>query len=123
MAVTALVSVGLLAGCGEEEESFSNKQIVEALKLEEIDDAYAMEADPFCEVSKKLLNDASEVDDANGDEELVITSSEGNESWPLATRRRRGIPAASVSAASTSARIARSERDATIGSPSPSTCT
>ena len=78
MAVAALVSVGLLAGCGEEETSYSNKQIVETLNLEEIDDAYAMEADPFCEVSKKLLNDASEVDDADEDEELVIASSEGN---------------------------------------------
>ena len=42
-------------------------------------------------------------------------------SWPLAVRRRRGIPAASVSAASISARIAFSEREATIGSLSPST--
>src|SRR4051812_40545771 len=33
------------------------------------------------------------------------------------------MPAASVSAASTSAKIARSDRDATIGSLSPSTCT
>ena len=38
-------------------------------------------------------------------------------------RDRRGTPAASVSAASTSARIARSEREATSGSLSPSTWT
>src|SRR5205814_4076753 len=37
--------------------------------------------------------------------------------------RRRGMPDASAIAASTSARIARSERDATSGSARPSTCT
>jgi hypothetical protein len=42
-------------------------------------------------------------------------------SCPFAVRRRRGIPAASVSAASISARIAFSEREATTGSESPST--
>jgi hypothetical protein len=39
------------------------------------------------------------------------------------TLRRRGIPAASASAASTSARIARAEREATTGSTIPSTWT
>jgi hypothetical protein len=78
MAVTALASAALLAGCDEDETSYSNKQIVDALKLEEIDDTYAIEGDPFCEVSKKLLNDASEVDDAGETEELVISSAEGN---------------------------------------------
>jgi hypothetical protein len=78
MAVIALASVALLAGCDDDETSYSNKQIVDALKLEEIDDTYAIEGDPFCEVSKKLLNDASEVDDAGETEELVISSAEGN---------------------------------------------
>jgi hypothetical protein len=71
-------STPLLAGCGEEEESFSNKQIVDSLGLEETDSGYAIDGDPFCEVSKKLLNDASEVDDAGDGEELVIASAEGN---------------------------------------------
>jgi hypothetical protein len=78
MAAIALASAALSAGCDEEETSYSNKQIVDALKLEDIDDIYAIEGDPFCEVSKKLLNDASEVDDAAETEELVISSAEGN---------------------------------------------
>ena len=43
-------------------------------------------------------------------------------SWPCGGRRG-GMPAASASAASTSRRIARSEREATSGSEIPSTCT
>jgi nitrous oxide reductase accessory protein NosL len=78
MALAALASLALLAGCDEDETSYSNKQIVDALKLEDADDIYAIEGDPFCEVSKKLLNDASEVDDAAETEELVISSAEGN---------------------------------------------
>lgn len=78
MAVTALVSAALLVACGEEEESFSNKQIVDTLGLEETESGYAIGGDPFCEVSKKLLNDSSEVADAGDGEELVIASSEGN---------------------------------------------
>jgi hypothetical protein len=78
MAVIALTAVALLVGCDEDETNYSNKQIVDALKLEDIDDIYAIEGDPFCEVSKKLLNDASEVDDAAETEELVISSAEGN---------------------------------------------
>jgi hypothetical protein len=73
-----LVPSLLVAGCGEDEESFSNKQIVDSLGLEETDGAYAIGGDPFCEVSKKLLNDSAEVDDAAEGEELVIASSEGN---------------------------------------------
>ncbi|HEX2467025.1 MAG TPA: hypothetical protein VHJ54_02360 [Solirubrobacterales bacterium] len=78
MAVSALALFPLVAACGEDSTSYSNNQIVEALRLEEIDDAYAIDGDPFCEVSKKLLNDASEVDDAGEAEELVISSAEGN---------------------------------------------
>jgi ABC-type uncharacterized transport system auxiliary subunit len=78
IAVTALASVALLAGCGEEEETFSNKRIVDSLRLEETESGYAIDGDPFCEVSKQLLNDSSEVDDAGDGEQLVISSSEGN---------------------------------------------
>jgi hypothetical protein len=77
VAATLVPSI-LAAGCGEDEESFSNKQIVDSLGLEETDGAYAIGGDPFCEVSKKLLNDSAEVDDAAEGEELVIASSEGN---------------------------------------------
>ena len=78
MAALALASAALLVGCDDDETSYSNKQIVDALKLEDAGDAYAMNGDPFCEVSKKLLNDASEVEDASETEELVISSAEGN---------------------------------------------
>jgi hypothetical protein len=74
----ALVAAIALSACDDEETNYSNKEIVEALKLEDADDIYAIEGDPFCEVSKQLLNDASEVDDAADTEELVISSAEGN---------------------------------------------
>jgi hypothetical protein len=76
--LTVLLVPMLAAGCGEDEESFSNKQIVDSLGLEETESGYAIGGDPFCEVSKKLLNDPSEVDDAADAEALVIASSEGN---------------------------------------------
>jgi hypothetical protein len=79
--VAAIAAFGAIVGltaCGEDEESFSDKRIVDALGLEETDGAYAIGGDPFCEVSKELLNDASEVDDASDTEQLVLTSAEGN---------------------------------------------
>ena len=76
--LAALIVAVAVAGCGDDETSYSNKQIVDALKLEETDDVLAMEGDPFCEVSKKLLNDASEVEEAGDTEELVLSSAEGN---------------------------------------------
>jgi hypothetical protein len=78
LCLLAVIGAVAVAGCGDDETSYSNKQIVDALKLEETDDVYAMEGDPFCEVSKKLLNDAGEVDDAGETEELVLSSTEGN---------------------------------------------
>jgi hypothetical protein len=78
ISATVLAAAIVLAGCDEDETSFSNNEIVEALKLEETDGAYAIGGDPFCEVSEKLLNDASEVDDASDTEQLVLSSAEGN---------------------------------------------
>jgi hypothetical protein len=70
----------IVAGCGGEEEKFSDKKIVETLGLEQTDGAYAIGGDPFCEVDRKLLNDADEVDSAGEADELglVIASGEGN---------------------------------------------
>ena len=58
----AALAVVLLAGCHEEETTrYSDAKIIETLHLEEIDDGYAVDGDPFCEVDGKLLNDADEV--------------------------------------------------------------
>jgi hypothetical protein len=76
--LAVVIVVAAVAGCGEDEERFSDKKIVDALGLEETDGAYAIGGDPFCEVSKQLLNDASEVEEAADSDELVIASSEGN---------------------------------------------
>ena len=57
MVALALGSVG----CGDDDVRYTDKQIVDQLKLEETDDGYAIEGDPFCEVESKLLNDAEEV--------------------------------------------------------------
>jgi hypothetical protein len=76
LAVTALG----LSACGEEDEAFPNGRIVEALELEEVDSGYAIEGDPFCEVTSKLLNDSGEVDEALDEDELglIIASRQGN---------------------------------------------
>jgi hypothetical protein len=76
----ALLAGGVLSACGEDKLSYSDKEIIDKLNLEEIDDGYALDGDPFCEVESKLLNDAEEVDQAseghNGN--LVLTSRAGN---------------------------------------------
>jgi hypothetical protein len=76
--------VGLVAsvwsGCGEEETRYANDAIVDRLNLEKTDSGYAIDGDPFCEVESKLLNDATEVGDAEDKDDLglVISSREGN---------------------------------------------
>ena len=77
--------VGCLAmlfaiGCGEEEKSFGDSQIVKRLDLEKTEAGFAIDGDLFCEVEKRLLNDAEEVDRAIDRDELglVIASREGN---------------------------------------------
>jgi hypothetical protein len=69
-----------VAGCGEEEEEFPNGRIIDALGLEEVDSGYAIDGDPFCEVTSKLLNDSEEVDTALDEDELglIIASRHGN---------------------------------------------
>ena len=68
------------AACGEEETHYDDDKIVERLHLEKAGSGYAVDGDPFCEVDGKLLNDASEVEDAAGKDDLglVISSREGN---------------------------------------------
>jgi hypothetical protein len=69
-----------VAGCGEEETRYNDDVIVDRLNLEPTQTGYAVDGDPFCEVDDKLLNDASEVEDAadRDDLGLVIASREGN---------------------------------------------
>lgn len=79
-AVLALAAALALAACGDDATSFGDDRIVERLHLEKTGDGYAVDGDPFCEIEKKLLNDADEVDAATDKEELglVIPSTEGN---------------------------------------------
>ncbi|MCD6015760.1 MAG: hypothetical protein K0R88_1844 [Solirubrobacterales bacterium] len=78
--VPVAIAALMLAGCGEDETSYSDDRIVERLNLERTDTGYAIDGDPFCEVDKKLLNDAGEVGDAEDRDDLglVISSREGN---------------------------------------------
>jgi hypothetical protein len=68
------------AGCGDEETRYNDDTIVDRLNLEQTENGYAVDGDPFCEVENKLLNTASEVDDAAGRDDLglVIASRQGN---------------------------------------------
>lgn len=66
--------------CGAEEKRYADDKIIAQLDLKKTEKGYAIDGDPFCEVERKLLNDASEVDAAADKDELglVISSSEGN---------------------------------------------
>ena len=77
--VVALVALAF-AGCGEEETRYSDDTLVERLNLEQTETGYAVDGDPFCEVDNRLLNDASEVDEASDKDKLgiVIASRQGN---------------------------------------------
>jgi hypothetical protein len=76
IAPLAVLALGGAIGCGEE-ETVSDGEIIDALKLERAEDrpVYAIGGDPFCEVEEELLNDATEVDEAReqSELELVIT--------------------------------------------------
>jgi hypothetical protein len=79
-ALLVAVSALAVAGCGEEETRYNDDRIVDRLNLEETENGYAVDGDPFCEVDDKLLNDAGEVEDAaeRDDLGLVIASRQGN---------------------------------------------
>jgi hypothetical protein len=74
------LAVTLGAGCGDEDERYNDKQIVERLNLEKTEAGFAIDGDLFCEVDKRLLNDADEVEAAIDKDELglVIASRQGN---------------------------------------------
>jgi hypothetical protein len=80
IASIAIVAFSGAIGCGEE-KSVSDDAIVEALELKPDPDqpVYAIGGDTFCEVDHELLNNSSEVDEAEsekGSEGLVITDRE-----------------------------------------------
>jgi hypothetical protein len=79
-ALLVAVSALAVAACGEEETRYADHRIVDQLDLEQTENGYAVDGDPFCEVDNKLLNDASEVEDAadRDDLGLVIASRQGN---------------------------------------------
>jgi hypothetical protein len=74
------LAIFAFVGCGADETRYSDRDIVEKLNLEKSEGGYAIAGDPFCEVSKGLLNDADEVQSATDEEQLglVIASREGN---------------------------------------------
>ena len=72
-ALIAAVAVGLsLASCGDEEPRYRDDRIAERLNLERSEAGFAIDGDPFCEVSKKLLNTADEVEEAADRDELGL---------------------------------------------------
>lgn len=78
-AALTVIALGGAVGCGEEEKTVSDRQIVEALELKRDDDrpVYAIGGDEFCEVDENLFNDAAEVEDAASQKAssgLVITN-------------------------------------------------
>lgn len=74
--LTGLALIGGL-GCGEE-TTVSDGDIVQALDLQRDDDSpvYAIDGDEFCQVEQELLNDSSEVEDAQTGKALVLTDPE-----------------------------------------------
>ena len=72
-ALIAAVAVGLaLASCGDEEPRYRDDRIAERLNLERSEAGFAIDGDPFCEVAKKLLNTADEVEEAADRDELGL---------------------------------------------------
>lgn len=78
--VAAVALLGTFAGCGDEDVRYNDAKIVDQLNLEQTENGYTIDGDLFCEVSEKLLNDASEVEAAEDEDDLglVIASREGN---------------------------------------------
>jgi hypothetical protein len=81
IATLVVVSAVALAGCSDDKgPHFSDAKIIDKLNLKKSGNGYAIDADPFCEVEGKLLNDSDEVSSAEDRDRLglVITSGEGN---------------------------------------------
>ena len=80
-ALLLTVTSAALAGCGDDDDKrYSDARIVDKLNLEEVEGQkdYAIDGDLFCSVERKLLNNRSEVEDADEETDLVVASREGN---------------------------------------------
>ena len=81
MGVGAFALAVALGGCGDDGEThYGDSVIVKQLNLKKTGGAYAINGDPFCEVSSNLLNNADEVANAADRDKLglVIASAAGN---------------------------------------------
>ncbi|MQA73610.1 MAG: hypothetical protein GEU88_04535 [Solirubrobacterales bacterium] len=79
--IGALALALAVVACGDDEVTrYDDGKLIELLNLEKSEGGYAIDGDPFCEVSGRLLNDADEVEQAAEREKLglVITSAAGN---------------------------------------------
>jgi hypothetical protein len=78
--VATVALLGAVVGCGEDDVRYGDAKIIDQLNLEQTEKGYTIDGDLFCEVSEKLLNDASEVEAAEDQDDLglVISSREGN---------------------------------------------
>jgi hypothetical protein len=78
--VAAAALLGAVAGCGGDDARYKDQKIVDRLNLKQSPNGYAIDGEAFCEVEKKLLNNAAEVEAAADKDELgfVIQSREGN---------------------------------------------
>jgi hypothetical protein len=78
LAVPIVIALGVgVIGCAEE-KTVSDDEIVQALDLKRADDAplYEVGGDEFCQVEQQLLNDATEVEEAeNKGKALVVADS------------------------------------------------
>jgi hypothetical protein len=75
IALMAVIAVGGAVGCGDE-TSVSDDAIVQALDLKRADDqpVYEVGGDPFCQVEEELLNDSSEVEEAEGEKNALVVA-------------------------------------------------
>ena len=84
--IAAMALIGVLAtalaACGGEDESFDEREIVKALKLERPDEGkgYLLDGDPFCVLSDRFFEGSTEVNAAVDDEDagVVVSSRAGN---------------------------------------------
>ena len=76
LAIVGLVLALGLPGCSEDKATrIGDAKIIDKLNLDEAEDGYTIDGDPFCLVSDSLLNTAEEVEKGRG---LVVASRQGN---------------------------------------------
>lgn len=78
--ITATLAAVVFTACGTDPPRYQDERIIDRLDLEKTEAGYAIDGDLFCEVDKKLLNDADEVEAVADKDQLglVIASRQGN---------------------------------------------